>query len=103
MAAPGESPNTIVVGVTGPIDRAEIPRLCHRVRRLVEFGGTDLVVDVSALPAPDVVTVDALARMQLTARRLGREIRVQHACDRLVELLVLTGLADVVPRSADER
>ena len=103
MAAPAESPNTIVVGVTGRIERAEIARLCHRVRSLVESGSTDLVVDVSALLAPDVATVDALARMQLTARRLGREIRVQHACHRLVELLVLTGLADVIPRAADEQ
>jgi anti-anti-sigma regulatory factor len=90
-------PSTIVVGLTGWIDPAEIPQLCRRVRFLVESGSTDLIVDVGALLAPDMVTVEALARMQLTARRLGREIRVEHACHRLAELLVLTGLAEVFP------
>jgi hypothetical protein len=41
--------------------------------------------------------VEALARLQLLARGLGREIRLHRACGRLQELLDLTGLSDVVP------
>ena len=39
---------------------------------------TTIVLDVSAL-APDAVTVDALARLQLAARRAGRRIQLQDA------------------------
>jgi hypothetical protein len=46
-------------------------------------------------------TVDALARVQLTARRLGSELRLKDASQTLRELLSLAGLADVVRCSGD--
>jgi len=89
----------IVLGIGGPIARGDGPGLCERVRMLLERNDADLVVcDVGALAYPDAVTVDALARLQLTARRLGRSIGLRHASPELVELLELTGLGDVVPR-----
>jgi hypothetical protein len=39
--------------------------------------------------------------MQLTARRLGRSIRLRHACREVQELLRLAGLADVMPVISD--
>ena len=54
-----------------------------------------IVCDVGAL-APDAVTVDALARLQLSARRLGLEIRLRHASTELQELLAFFGLRDVL-------
>jgi hypothetical protein len=45
--------------------------------------------------------VDALARLQLTARRLGRSIRLRHCRARLQDLLVLTGLCEELPRAGD--
>ena len=45
---------------------------------------------------PDLSAVEALARLQLAARRLGCEIRVRAACPELCELLQLAGLVDVV-------
>jgi hypothetical protein len=54
-----------------------------------------IVCDVGAL-APDAVTVDTLARLQLTARRLGLEIRLRHASSELQELLAFLGLRDVL-------
>lgn len=50
---------------------------------------------------PDVGTVDALARLQLAARRLGRSIRLRQASDELQELLSLAGLSDVLPCRAE--
>ncbi|MBA2461840.1 MAG: hypothetical protein H0V45_08780 [Actinobacteria bacterium] len=62
--------------------------------------------DVGALLA-DAGTIDALARLQLTARRLGFEIRLRHASHELQELLAFVGLDDVLrlePRGqAEER
>ena len=107
LAGPDASPPTpmpadalpdIELGMSGRIERAEIPGLCERVQVLLTLLAVDrLVCDVGAIVAPDAVTVDALARLQLTARRLGREVRIRHASRELQELLALMGLSDVVP------
>jgi ABC-type transporter Mla MlaB component len=83
----------------GPrLDRADIPGLCERAQRQMEgIPAERLNCDVSPILDPDAVTVDALARLQLTARRLGRHIRVEHASPTLRELLALMGLSGVVP------
>ena len=54
-----------------------------------------IVCDVAAL-APDVTAVDALARLQLTARRLGYEVRLRDASVDLQDLLDFVGLRDVL-------
>lgn len=82
----------------GDTTRADVARLCERVRVLLEDSGARvLVCDVGALVAPDAGTVEALARVALTARRLGREVRLRHASRELRELLALAGLCSVVP------
>ncbi|MGH2725109.1 MAG: STAS domain-containing protein [Actinomycetota bacterium] len=89
----------IVLVIVGPIVPADVPRLCERVRALLEGSPDEPVVcDVGALADPDAVTVAALARLQLTAGRLGRRIRLRHPCGELRELLALAGLDQVVPR-----
>ena len=108
MDAPEESSTTpvrvvrpsgaIILVISAPVARAGIPRLCHRVRILLEGSGADLVIcDVAALVEPDAETIDALARLQLTALRLGRQVRLRHACGDLKDLLAFTGLSEVVP------
>jgi anti-anti-sigma regulatory factor len=59
-----------------------------------------IVIDVSALVDADHQTLDALARLQLVARRIGTSIRLENACDELVDLLALVGLSDVLPVAA---
>jgi hypothetical protein len=54
-----------------------------------------IVCDVGAL-APDAAAVDALARLQLTARRLGYEIRLRDPSVDLQDLLDFVGLRDVL-------
>ena len=106
MGAPRPPPEgrTTVLVLSGPIARADVPALCERARLLLEGGGAGPVgCDVGALVAPDVVTVDALARLQLTARRLGGRVRLLHACGELQELLVLMGMSDVLPRGVTAR
>jgi hypothetical protein len=51
--------------------------------------------DVSAL-APNADAIDALARLQLAARRLGLQIRLRHASAELQELLAFVGLRDAL-------
>jgi ABC-type transporter Mla MlaB component len=94
----GRSP--IQFTIDGQIARADIPQLCERVRAMLTGADADrLVCDVGAVLDPDAVTVDALARLQLTARRLGRRMRLRDASGELQGLLALMGLSDVLPVS----
>jgi hypothetical protein len=65
-----------------------------------------LSCNVRALPA-DAAAVDALARLQLAARRVGLELRLCHASADLCCLISFTGLDDVLrvepERQAEER
>ncbi len=54
-----------------------------------------IICDVGAI-APDVHALDALARLQLAARRLGMEVRLRHASRELQELVAFAGLRDVL-------
>ena len=89
---------TIDLVVEGPFDRAEIDDFCDRLRQALEGSSAAVAVfDVGAVGDPGVGTVDALARAQLTARRIGCRITLRHAGGRLRELLELVGLRDVLP------
>ncbi len=91
-------PGGTVLILIGPVAREGITSLCERARRLLE--GCDpgpVACDVGALGAPDAVAIDALARLQLTARRLGHRVELRRASERLVELLILMGLDGVLP------
>jgi ABC-type transporter Mla MlaB component len=86
-----------VLIVAGPIAPQDIPALCRCARELLERSDAELVVcDVGALVAPDAVAVEALARVRLTVRRLGRGFRIRHPCQELWELLAFMGLADIL-------
>ena len=52
-----------------------------------------ITCDVRALPA-DATALDALARLQLAARRVGLELRLCHASDDLCCLIRFTGLEE---------
>ena len=90
-------PTTVAFALRPPIERDEIPGLCERARELLRRRNASLIVcDVGTLVTPDAVVVDALARLQLTAKRYGAEVRVRDACADLVELLELSGLSQVI-------
>jgi ABC-type transporter Mla MlaB component len=94
---PARATKTISFAIRGPIERAELRGLCARVCALLERSGADVAVcDVQGV-RPDVVTVDALARLQLAARRHGCQVRLRSASPELQELLAFMGLRDVLP------
>jgi ABC-type transporter Mla MlaB component len=95
MAAPAR--HAIAFAIGGPIGRADLPGLCHRVCALLETSGADVVLcDVRGVD-PDAVTVDALARLQLAVRRHGCQVRLRRASAELRELVAFMGLGDVLP------
>jgi ABC-type transporter Mla MlaB component len=88
---------TITFEVRGPIARTDLPGLCERVCGLLsEFDPVVAFCDVGSVEA-DAVTIDALAHLQLAARRKGCQIRLRHASPALRDLLEFLGLSDVLP------
>lgn len=61
-------------------------------------GPPSLEVRVHGVPA-DAATIDALARLQLVARRLGRRVVLVEAGEELRALIAFCGLAEVLPVS----
>jgi ABC-type transporter Mla MlaB component len=101
-------PQPAAFSIRGPIARADLPGLCSRVRALLAERSTR-IVDCDVRDAePDAVTVDALSRLQLAARRTGCRVRLRHASRNLLDLVEFMGLEDVLPEvdartsSADE-
>lgn len=96
MAAPASK--RIHFAVAGPIARDDLPGLCDRIcALLLGSGAREALCDVAGVPA-DAVTVEALARLQLAARRHGCRVRLRGASTELLELVDFLGLQDVLAR-----
>jgi ABC-type transporter Mla MlaB component len=84
-----------VLEIRGPLRREELPglysRACVQFRALQ---GDVIRVDVTGVAA-DAVSVDALARLQLAARRHGCRVMLQGAGPDLRDLIDLMGLEEV--------
>jgi ABC-type transporter Mla MlaB component len=93
MGAPAR---TITFAIWGPIARGDLPGLCDRVCALLTTSGaTAAVCDVAGLAA-DAVSVDALARLQMIARRHGCRMQLRHPSEELRDLIAFIGLEDVL-------
>ena len=91
------APQTVAFAISGPIARADLPGLCERVCGLLSESCADVALCDVAGVDPDAVTVEALARLQLAARRHGCQVRLRHASDELLDLVTFMGLRDVLP------
>jgi ABC-type transporter Mla MlaB component len=95
MHTPG--PQTVAFSIRGPIARDDLPGLCDWVCAFLREHGPGVVrVDVSGVEC-DAATIDALARLQLAARRHGCRVCLCHACEELTALVAFMGLTDVLP------
>jgi ABC-type transporter Mla MlaB component len=87
---------TVAFAIRGPIARSDLPGLCERVCALLGGSGARLAVcDVHGVE-PDAVTVDALCRLQLAARRNRCHVQLRGASDELLELVSFMGLSHVL-------
>jgi ABC-type transporter Mla MlaB component len=103
MAMPASQPRTVGFAIGGRLARADLPALCERVSAVLDTSGAAVAVcDVSKADA-DAVTVDALARLQLTARRRGATIQLARVSSDLLDLLAFAGLAEVLANGGGER
>jgi ABC-type transporter Mla MlaB component len=91
------APKTVGLAIRGPIARSDLTGLCDRVcATLTASPGSVVLCDVHGVE-PDAVTVDALCRLQVGAKRHGCEVRLRGASPELRELVEFMGLADVLP------
>lgn len=96
-------PSTRVLVIDEPVAVSDVPRLCALLRAVLRECRAEVVVcDVRALAA-DAVTIEALARLQLTARLLGRRISLYGASPDLGRLVAFAGLAGVLPTAPTPR
>ena len=91
------APQTVALAIRGPIARSDLPGLCERVCTLLSTSCPAVVLCDVAGVEPDAVTVDALCRLQVAARRYGCQVRLRHASDDLRDLVAFMGLCDVLP------
>jgi ABC-type transporter Mla MlaB component len=94
MAA--HAPGTLAFAIAGPIARSDLPGLCDRVCSLLRQSGARTVLCDVATVDVDAVTVEALARLQLGAKRLGCRVRLRNASAELRDLVAFMGLEDVL-------
>jgi ABC-type transporter Mla MlaB component len=99
---PTQRTQVVAFSIRGPIARADLPGLCERVCALLPEGTSVARCDVSGVE-PDAVCVDALARLQLAARRRGCCVQLENASDALLDLVELMGLTHVLAAEADGR
>jgi len=87
---------TIHAQIRGPLERRDLPGLYARIcAQLAATHGGTLVCDVATV-AVDAVAVEALARLQLGARRHGCRALIANALAELDELIQLFGLEEVL-------
>ncbi|MGW1129197.1 STAS domain-containing protein [Streptomyces sp. NPDC002526] len=96
-----EQPAAVVV-LPDPLTRADVPRLCAELAAVLTASPTaEAACDTSAVAHPDLTTIEAIARLSLTARRLGAPgLRLCNTPPELRALLDLVGLgeAESAPR-----
>lgn len=96
---PGHDVDPVIV-LEAATCRVSILAWCALVRSLLADGSRTVVwCDVRRMSGPAVEVLDALARLQLTARQCGGEIRLRHAEPSLVALLELVGFTETMPVS----
>ncbi len=87
----------IIVTLAPPVRPVAVAGLCAELRaRLAEMGPCEVDCDVRAVTAPDLATVEALARLTLTGRRHGAKVLVVGSTEELAALVALAGLSDVL-------
>jgi ABC-type transporter Mla MlaB component len=102
-AGPWPAAAAAVLAVSGTLGPDDAGPLCGQVLDLLTGSEAGLVVcDLSGLTGAGLAAVDALARLQLTVRRLGHRIQFWRMPRDLLELLVLSGLDQVLPSAPTE-
>ncbi|HEX6207172.1 MAG TPA: hypothetical protein VF058_02325 [Actinomycetota bacterium] len=85
------------MGVREPLEPGMIPGLCERLDAILDERNVGLVLCAVVGPRKaTAVTVEALARLRIVARRRRRRLRVVHPWPELRGLVALMGLEELL-------
>ena len=93
---------TVEIGLPASPSPVQVTGLCAALHGRLTSGEVRLVVIDAGLLVGEIPAVEALARLALTARRSGAEVRVRRAEPALRSLLELVGLDEVLPEQAPD-
>jgi ABC-type transporter Mla MlaB component len=97
--AEGWDMGTVRIVLRRGLARAQVEEMCGRLDAMLGCPGVEAVVcDLEAIGEPDMTVVEALMRLQLTARRRGRRILLDDPPQALLDLLSVTGLLGLLNR-----
>jgi hypothetical protein len=96
-------PRTVTLSIKGPLAPDDLPGVLERARALLQAPRVELLACSVGELAPDLLSVEALARIALTACRCGCRLELCDATPQLLALLALAGLADVLPGRPGQR
>ena len=86
----------LVLAIRGPLSRGDLPGLYARVcAHLSALPAGDVRCEVSNLAA-NAIALEALARLQLAARRNGQRVVLAGVSEELRSLVELVGLSEVL-------
>lgn len=91
------SPRTQTLSIGGPLEPGDLPELLERSRALLAASHVELLVCAVGELTADLLSVEALARIALVARRGGCRVVLAGAAPQLRALVGLLGLAEVLP------
>lgn len=94
MRVPG--PVSTDLPLSEPFDALCRTSICSRVAQLAQLGTDVVVCDLGEVEKPDAALVDLIARIALTARRSGCQVRIANASPAVDGFLRLSGLCDSV-------
>lgn len=91
-------PNETILIVNDLLATAEVTGLCRHLRSILkQQRELPVICDVRDVVVADAATVDALCRLQFTARRCGRAFELRHARHELEEMIAFMGLSETLP------
>ncbi len=97
MTLSGPPPTSIVFPLSGQVARSQLVQLQAALHHVLAGRDIEVVIcDTRGLAQADAVAVDALARLQLTAMRLGCTVVLRNASGELRDLIELAGLTQAL-------
>ncbi|TDT42386.1 anti-sigma B factor antagonist [Streptomyces sp. BK208] len=90
-------PGLAVAAVVGDMDMHTADTLRHDAREIIRQGCPHLVLDLSQVGFCDSAGLGALIGLWHAAQEAGGELRIANVPDRLMRMLVLTGVDAVLP------
>ena len=88
-----------VLVISGELDVATAPAVGEALDELWQLGWSEVALDLAAVSFVDSTGLGTLLALFGAAESDGRQLAVRTTCPALERLLMVSGLADAVPRS----